>query len=246
MASWRASALALLFAASVTTITLFSLLLASLFKLGHGWGSLGGTARLFSGSCSKFSQLNLGAHMMINAVSTGLVASSNFFMRALITPTREDMDRAHERSRFVEIGVLSLRNLRFVSPGNVILWVLLATTSVPLHLVFNSCVLESKASTTSLFALASHNFLTGGPCLNDIMSDSFWFCSPPGWNRTLEDMRMSLATKAWENLSISDCLQRYSATTTPLTTITATRLWLSATQTKARQAAGRWSKYTAM
>lgn len=114
VSGWRASVVTLLFAAAAFTILLCSLLLVSLFRVGKGWASLGDNSLLFIGNCNTSSRLSLGLHLLINIVGSGILASSNFFMQILLAPTRKDVDRAHKRSRFAEIGVQSFRNLRIV------------------------------------------------------------------------------------------------------------------------------------
>jgi hypothetical protein len=87
-------------------------------------------------SCSRAKTINTGIHVLINILSTILLAGSNYCMQCLSAPTREEVDEAHRQSRWVDVGVPSIRNLFYtVSWGNVVLWVLLSLSSLPLHLL---------------------------------------------------------------------------------------------------------------
>jgi hypothetical protein len=92
--------------------------------------------RIFIGDCGTASRLNAGLHALINALSTLLLASSNMFMQLALAPTRAELDKCHHRQRWLDVGVPSLRNLRFLSMRNRLLWFLLACSSIPLHLLY--------------------------------------------------------------------------------------------------------------
>ncbi|KAF2872792.1 hypothetical protein BDV95DRAFT_606364 [Massariosphaeria phaeospora] len=81
-------------------------------------------------------------HVLINTFSTLLLASSNYAMQVLTAPTRDEIDRAHRTGEWLNIGAMSVRNLRFVAKSRAIIWVLLALSSAPLHLFYNSTVFE--------------------------------------------------------------------------------------------------------
>jgi len=91
--------------------------------------------RLFIGDCTTAANLNRYLHIMINALSTLLLSSSNLFMQLLLAPTRKEIDGLHQRQQWVDIGIPSLRNLRFISARNRVLWCILAASSLPLHLL---------------------------------------------------------------------------------------------------------------
>jgi len=117
------------------------------------------TTLLFRGDCAASTKFNFWTHLAINFIASGLLASSNFYMQVLVAPTRTDVDRAHAKGRALEVGLQSWRNLFYVPWRNRCFWVLLAVSTIPLHLVFNSCVLESKASTDFLMLMTSEKFI---------------------------------------------------------------------------------------
>jgi hypothetical protein len=87
-------------------------------------------------SCAQAKTINTGVHVLINVLSTILLAGSNYCMQCLSAPTREQIDEAHRQSRWVDVGVPSIRNLFYTaSRGNLILWLLLCFSSLPLHLL---------------------------------------------------------------------------------------------------------------
>src|SRR5437764_1681769 len=94
-----------------------------------------GTAIIFTSSCGKTRLINLLGHLLINILSSLLLAASNNCMQCLTAPTRKDANRAHSTDKTLEVGVHSLWNLRFIPAHRLLLWVLLGLTSVPIHLL---------------------------------------------------------------------------------------------------------------
>lgn len=96
------------------------------------WGSLRSSANgghIHQGSCHKADRINMGLHMVINVLSTLLLAASNYCMQCLCAPTRSDIESAHRQGRWLDIGVQSLRNIQFVRPLKRWLWFGLAASS---------------------------------------------------------------------------------------------------------------------
>ena len=88
----------------------------------------------------------IAVHILINILSTVLLGASNVAMQCLAAPTRAELDKAHEKGTWMHIGVFGLRNVRFMSWGRILLCVVLALSSVPLHLVYNSVVYSKTAA----------------------------------------------------------------------------------------------------
>lgn len=88
-------------------------------------------------TCTRAKTIDTGMHVLINVLSTVLLAGSNYCMQCLSAPTRRQIDEAHRAGRWVDVGVQSVRNLVFaVSGRNALLWVLLSLSSLPLHLLY--------------------------------------------------------------------------------------------------------------
>lgn len=95
----------------------------------HGQGTL----RL--GDCSEIRNVNSALHLVINVMSSLLLGAGNYCMQVLVAPSREEMDRAHSRGRSLDIGVPSMRNLRYIKWQKTVIWFILCLLSTILHLV---------------------------------------------------------------------------------------------------------------
>lgn len=88
---------------------------------------------LFSGDCRNVKIYNALIHVAINILSSALLSASNFSMQILVAPTRNIIDRAHSKRRWVQVGVPSIRNLLRIEWYRLILWICMAMSSIPLH-----------------------------------------------------------------------------------------------------------------
>jgi len=157
---WRKSGLINTVLIWTLTLILTALLFASAFALGKGWSSFLDNTTVPTDNCVEASRTNLILHVVLNAIATLALASSNFFMQVLCAPSREGVDAAHRKGRSLEIGVQSVKNLRHLSWSKIFAWLLLGATSVPLHLFVNACVAESRASTSFQLIVAADAFWT--------------------------------------------------------------------------------------
>lgn len=89
----------------------------------------------YSGNCGKAQNLDFILHLYINGLSTIILGASNFAMQVLSGPTRSEIDAAHKRSKWLDIGVLSIRNMSWIRRTRVMLWSILLLSSFPLHLL---------------------------------------------------------------------------------------------------------------
>jgi hypothetical protein len=222
MSGWQNTALCLTVLIAVLTTILLICLMISLFGLGTSSASILRTTLLFQGNCGASSNYNLWIHLAINIISSGVLASSNFFMQVMVAPTREDVNKAHARGKWVEIGVQSWRNLFHVPARNGIFWVLLAISSVPLHLVFNSCVLESRASTDFVIVVASESFTHGAAwSIPGVAMKKAKYSD--NMNRTVAKIAQAVSGPSsptappWERISVEECIARYDNIGTVLT-----------------------------
>ena len=95
-----------------------------------------GVGTLYEGSCDKSRTLGLWLHLGINALSTLLLSGSNYTQQCLAAPTRREIDAAHARRRWMDIGVPSVRNLFKIKGERAVLWIAIGFTSIPLHLLY--------------------------------------------------------------------------------------------------------------
>lgn len=89
--------------------------------------------------------------------------ASNYSMQCLSSPTRKEIDKAHARRAWLDVGVPSFRNLRRLSTTRIVLWWLLALSSIPLHLLYNSTVFATLSTQEYSVFLVSSDFPTGAP-----------------------------------------------------------------------------------
>ena len=126
---WRFSAIV---SAIAATIVFLINLIATILVVKH---SESNSDVLFETNCKKARELNKGLHFVINILSVVLLSSSNFCMQILSAPTRREVDIAHAKGQWFDIGILSIHNLRKISRHRVVLWALLGISSLPLHLL---------------------------------------------------------------------------------------------------------------
>ena len=88
---------------------------------------------LYTGSCSSVKTADTLLHILINVLSTLLLSASNGCLQLIVAPTRAEIDRAHSWQIWLNIGILSFRNLRYISKKRVSIWSLLVLSSIPLH-----------------------------------------------------------------------------------------------------------------
>jgi hypothetical protein len=127
------------------------------------WGTVHRNAEqevVFDVDCRKISKINSGLHIIINLLGTVLLGCSNYCMQCLSAPTREEVDRAHVKNIWLDIGTPSIRNLRYIDKRRVIVWGLLGVSSLPLHLFYNSMLYSSIASNDYQGALIKPSFTT--------------------------------------------------------------------------------------
>lgn len=98
---------------------------------------------IHEGDCDYTSKLSIALHILINIVSTAILASSNFFMQIVTSPTRKEIDYAHMFLRPLHIGLPSWRNLPSLPIFKRACWLLLFLSSIPLHLFFNSAIYKT-------------------------------------------------------------------------------------------------------
>ncbi|KAJ4343663.1 hypothetical protein N0V95_006602 [Ascochyta clinopodiicola] len=129
---WRVGLFIGFYASLIVHIINLSLLL--LAAVAHG-GIVDGIDTLLQGDSAYISLMGVALHVLMNIMSTVLLTSSNYAMQILCAPTRHEIDHAHTTGQWLEIGLVSLHNLRRIDMKRVILWWLLVVSSAPLQLL---------------------------------------------------------------------------------------------------------------
>jgi hypothetical protein len=135
LADWRLGLFIGCGASGLVLIINIAILLVGVFRYG---GFRNGIGTLAQGRSASISRMSTAYHVLINISSTILLTSSNYCMQVLCSPTRDEVDLAHRHGRWLNIGVLSTHNLRYISARRVFLWWTLGLSSVPLHLLYVS------------------------------------------------------------------------------------------------------------
>ena len=89
--------------------TVLVLNVAATIAFGTRWKAGQDLGRLYKGDCNISQRLSLSLHLVTNILSTLLFSSSNLCIKLLVSPTREEIDKAHEKWRWLDIGVPSIR-----------------------------------------------------------------------------------------------------------------------------------------
>lgn len=97
-----------------------------------------GVGTLFMGDCSDTTTANRVSHLLLNALSTLFMGGASYCMQVLVAPSRADLETAHAVGDWLEIGVMSFKNLFKLRPWKVSLWLALGAISTVLHLVYVS------------------------------------------------------------------------------------------------------------
>jgi hypothetical protein len=80
------------------------------------------------------SRADSALHIAINIMGTLLLGASNYTMQCISSPTRGEIDKAHSKGRYLDIGLPSLRNLEGWRK-KILFWLLVGST-MPLHFLY--------------------------------------------------------------------------------------------------------------
>ena len=163
------------------------------------FGILDGLGTLQVGDCNSTSRLGFWLHLIINGLSTLLLGASNYSMQCLSSPTRSEIDRAHRKCIWLDIGIPSVKNLRRISWSRIVLWWALAISSIPLHLFWNSAVLSTLYSREYYVLVAPASF-PAGPLSGPLNS--------PSYNNTYQQLASNASML--ERLEPRACLEAYA------------------------------------
>ena len=221
------------FGVSLSASTAFTILLTNLVLTIYGalyadTNSGIGTAYQGDGNCTTIGHLSLWLHVAINALSSILLSASNYTMQCLSSPTRTEVDRAHAKGDWLDIGVPGIRNLRRISWSRLGLWWILAVSSVPIHLLYNSAIFKTIDSNAYTAVVANTGFFERGANANyslDMVAvpdtPHKFNASEDGGNITIwwdavQEVQNIFAldsayrnTTIFQNLSNEDCISRY-------------------------------------
>ncbi|KAF6815159.1 hypothetical protein CMUS01_12487 [Colletotrichum musicola] len=177
---------------------------------------------------NSITTVNVGLHLLLNAVSTVIFASSNFFMQVLNSPSRKEVDAVHAKGDWLDIGIPSWRNAFRLSWFKAIAWLTIFLTSLPIHLVFNSSMFqvntlmgdfnvtiaaESFIKDNSVFFLPGASLETSDRRTSQLEDDrlSFQDYYDGKYASQLENvLKPAKNAQDWEKLEPAECVSMYA------------------------------------
>ncbi|KAH7137920.1 hypothetical protein B0J11DRAFT_500177 [Dendryphion nanum] len=168
-------------------------------SIGRERGLTATYGQYFEGDCDKVKEYNMWLHLGINIVSTILLGASNYCAQILVAPTRREVDTAHAKGDWFDIGVHSFRNVCRIPWKRRVVWAFLVVSSILLHLMWNSAIFS--ASPVSLYSI--------GMVTNDFANDTkpWIFSETYPWFQNLNAMRANISRL--ERLNGTECMERY-------------------------------------
>lgn len=160
----------------------------------------------FVGSCQTSRTVTIIAHLIINILSTILLAYSNYAMQCMNSPTRNEVDAAHSKQKWLNIGTPSIRNLFLVSKSKTLLWLVLGLTSFPLHMFWNSTVFETKTIQQYITAAVTEEFLHGG---NWTFPEPYASYNGAKNNELIDGLQQQALAGSLQRLDVKSCTDAY-------------------------------------
>lgn len=119
-----------------------------------------GASTILEGSERKVQGANWGVHAVVNVFAIVLIAGTNYIFQILSSPTRPEVDSAHERFKWLDIGIPSLRNLRLISPARAILSATLIMLAFTSQIIYNSLIFTTTSAPAVNMAFVSTSFVS--------------------------------------------------------------------------------------
>lgn len=118
----------ILLSASLAGAILLGLVVCVALAATRGIISLG-SETVFEGNCEKVRAVDQGIHAALMVFAFVLIAGANYISQVLVSPTREEVDAAHQQQDWLDIGIPSMRNLLRIGKGRAALAVLMVISS---------------------------------------------------------------------------------------------------------------------
>ena len=150
---------------------------------------------LYTGDCHLVDRANLAIHVLINTLSSILLSASNYAMQCASSPTRQECDFAHARGDWLDIGIPGARNLKRIGFQRRVIWLLLALSSAPIHLLYNSAVFKTLDANNYRYATVPADFLNASSFPGGMRSTRIQYQKDP---------------QMYERLDPKSCISAYS------------------------------------
>ena len=170
-----------------------------------------GIGTIFEGSCETVKNLDTWLHVILNGLATALVGASNYNMQCLASPNRAEVDEAHSKGKWLDIGVPSVRNLRHIALKRTLLWALLAASSVPLHLLWNSVIFSTLQNNEYLVIAVSEDFSKDKwPACDKTLAYDFTYFPHVICEMYTAAQEYAISNKSLTLLGRNECIQAYA------------------------------------
>ncbi|KAK7423112.1 hypothetical protein QQX98_001188 [Neonectria punicea] len=128
----------------------------------------GGGSSIVDGDVSKVRSANWGVHTVVNILAVVIIAGANYVVQILASPTRTEVDTAHEKFTWLDIGIPSLRNLKLISSTRAALSAILLVLAVSSQIIYNALIFTIYTAPGANMALVSTSFVDSGSLGNNI------------------------------------------------------------------------------
>ncbi|RYP53805.1 hypothetical protein DL768_001256 [Monosporascus sp. mg162] len=130
---------------------------------------LAGDPTMWSGDCGKARDINAGLHAVISVFSVVFLAGANYVFQVLTSPTRNEVDKAHESKRWLDIGVTSIRNFAHISGLRAFLGSTVLFTAISIQVIYNAVIYVSREEGPGPGPRATCNLNLNGPLFGAVM-----------------------------------------------------------------------------
>ncbi|KAI1157025.1 hypothetical protein F4825DRAFT_458832 [Nemania diffusa] len=105
-----------------------------------------GQLAIFTGDCATATRINIGVHVVINVFTVVLLAGANYVFQILTSPTRREIAKAHDRKRWLDIGVSSLRNFMYVSRFRAVVGAVTLLVAIAIQVIYNAVIFLTQST----------------------------------------------------------------------------------------------------
>ena len=149
-------------------------------------------------------------HLVVNVLAALLLAASNYCMQMLISPLREEVDIAHKVKKWMYVGVPNFKKLRHIHWTRRLLVLILAVSSLPVHLIRNSAIVQETPANDYHVAAVSEEFVSGAPIDPNAPELLLGFLKPAIDAETFARGWYKYIQQDPGTLTIAECLTKYS------------------------------------
>ncbi|KAI6374636.1 hypothetical protein MCOR25_003101 [Pyricularia grisea] len=202
---WRAGVSVNLLIAFIIFAGSLSCFLVALAGSSSAKELLTNEANIFNGSCGEASSVSYGLHALVNVLGLVGIAGANYVFQVLTSPTRAEVDAAHAKKQWLDIGIPSVRNLGRIAPMRSVMALVLVLVAVTSQVIYNSLIFTSQAGVGYNLVYVTESFLTGAPFSNATSNNT-------GRLGRLDILSLQdLANRnQLVNMTTSECISRFS------------------------------------